>query len=179
MLEPLPLGPSADLDAPAGGSRAEALQARYDKILANPGNLDEFIRELDGIEKIADVLPKRVNADPHNLENGLAQLVLTVIDLLRKLMERQAIRRREGGSLSDEEVERLGQTFMKLEEKMKELKETFGLGIATSTATSARWSNCFEKCRAIEDRLQSVCQKTRDLALAMGTAGNDKEADPT
>jgi CRISPR/Cas system-associated endonuclease Cas1 len=115
----------------------------------------------------------------HNLENGLAQLVLTVIDLLRKLMERQAIRRREGGSLSDEEVERLGQTFMKLEEKMKELKETFGLGIATSTATSARWSNCFEKCRAIEDRLQSVCQKTRDLALAMGTAGNDKEADPT
>jgi hypothetical protein len=69
----------------------------------------------------------RVNADPDNLEKGLAQLVLTVIDLLRQLMERQAIRRIEGGALSAEEIERLGRTFMALAERMEELKDTFGL----------------------------------------------------
>jgi hypothetical protein len=69
----------------------------------------------------------RVNADPDNLEKGLAQLVLTVIELLRQLMERQAIRRIEGGTLSAEEIERLGRTFMALAERMEELKDTFGL----------------------------------------------------
>jgi hypothetical protein len=72
-------------------------------------------------------LPQRVNADPESVERGLAALVLTLVDLLRELMERQAIRRMEGGSLTDEEIERLGQTFMLLGERMAELKETFGL----------------------------------------------------
>jgi Gas vesicle protein K len=70
---------------------------------------------------------QRVNADPENLEKGLAQLVLTVIELLRQLMERQAIRRIEGGTLDDEEIERLGRTFLALANRMEELKETFGL----------------------------------------------------
>ena len=65
--------------------------------------------------------------DPEELEQGLAQLVLTVVELLRDLLERQAVRRIEAGSLTDEEVERLGQTFMKLQERMDELKEIFGL----------------------------------------------------
>jgi hypothetical protein len=69
----------------------------------------------------------RVKTDPEKLEKGLAQLVLTVIELLRQLMERQALHRIEGGSLTAEEVERLGQTFMALAERMEELKETFGL----------------------------------------------------
>lgn len=64
----------------------------------------------------------RVEADPERLEKGLAQLVLTVVELLRQLMERQAIRRIEGGSLSAEEVERLGRTFLALSERMEELK---------------------------------------------------------
>jgi hypothetical protein len=68
-----------------------------------------------------------VNADPHNVEKGLAKLVLTLIELLRQLMERQAVRRMEGGTLTDDEVERLGQTFMKLEQRMEELKKAFGL----------------------------------------------------
>ena len=72
-------------------------------------------------------LPKRINADPQNVEKGLAQLALTIIELLRQLMERQAIRRMEAGTLTDDEVERLGQTFMRLEERMKELKKSFGL----------------------------------------------------
>jgi CRISPR/Cas system-associated endonuclease Cas1 len=68
-----------------------------------------------------------VNADRENLEKGLAQLVLTLIELLRQLMERQALRRIEGGSLTPDEIERLGQTFMLLAERMDELKEAFGL----------------------------------------------------
>ena len=100
------------------------------KIFAQSGNLDEFLK---GLEKLGhdlgnrSPLPARVNADPHNVEKGLAQLVLTLVELLRQLMERQASRRMEGGSLTDEEVERLGTTFMLLERRMRELKKSFGL----------------------------------------------------
>ena len=69
----------------------------------------------------------RIDADPEKLERGLAQLVLTIVELLRQLMERQALHRIEGGSLSSEEVERLGQTFLALSERMEELKLEFGL----------------------------------------------------
>ena len=69
----------------------------------------------------------RLNADPERVERGLAQLVLAVVDLLRELMERQALRRMEAGSLDEEEVERLGTAFMKLNERMAELKDEFGL----------------------------------------------------
>lgn len=79
------------------------------------------------LEEVKDANPDRINIDPKNVEKGLAKLVLTLIELIRKLMEKQAMRRIEGGSLSDEEIERLGETFMKLEIKMKELKEVFGL----------------------------------------------------
>jgi hypothetical protein len=61
------------------------------------------------------------------VERGLAKLVLTLIELLRQLLERQAIRRVEGGSLTDDQAERLGQAFMQLEQRMEELKRTFGL----------------------------------------------------
>jgi hypothetical protein len=79
------------------------------------------------LERIESRLRRRVSADPENLEKGLAQLVLTIIELLRQLMERQALRRIEGGRLSTEEVERLGQTFLALAERMDELKLAFGL----------------------------------------------------
>jgi hypothetical protein len=68
-----------------------------------------------------------VNADPEQVEKGLAQLVLTLVELLRQLMERQALRRMEGGTLTDEQIERLGDTFMKLDRRMQELIEHFGL----------------------------------------------------
>jgi hypothetical protein len=67
------------------------------------------------------------DADREDVARGLAQLVLTVIELLRQLMERQAIRRVEAGGLSDEQVERLGQALMALEQRMDELKQDFGL----------------------------------------------------
>ncbi|MFZ4656845.1 MAG: gas vesicle protein K [Caldilineaceae bacterium] len=86
--------------------------------------LDLFAQE---IEKVESSLPRHLNVDPEKLENGLAKLVLALVDLLRRLLERQAIRRMEGGSLSEEETERLGLAFMRMEAKMAELKIAFGL----------------------------------------------------
>lgn len=65
--------------------------------------------------------------DSGQVEQGLAKLVLTIIELLRQLMERQAMRRVENDSLTDEQLEELGLTLMRLEEKMQELKIIFGL----------------------------------------------------
>ncbi|MEK7274696.1 MAG: gas vesicle protein K [Candidatus Desantisbacteria bacterium] len=70
---------------------------------------------------------ERINIDPENVEKGLAKLVLTLVELIRKLLEKQAIRRVEGGSLTDDEIERVGEALMKLEDKMQELKGIFGL----------------------------------------------------
>ena len=72
-------------------------------------------------------LPRRISADTETVERGLAQLVLTLVELLRQLMERQALHRMERGTLDDEEIERLGETFMKLADRMDELKAEFGL----------------------------------------------------
>jgi len=79
------------------------------------------------LEMLARTLPDRIDADPEHVEQGLARLVLTVIELLRKVLEHQAIRRMDGGSLSEEQLERLGLSLLKLSERMNELKETFGL----------------------------------------------------
>jgi hypothetical protein len=97
---------------------------KRDKVLNQPSELD-FLG--DPVPELERVLPRRLNADPESLERGLAQLVLTIIELLRQLMERQAVRRMDDGSLSDEQVERLGQTFIALSERMAELREEFGL----------------------------------------------------
>jgi len=88
-----------------------------------PAN-DETVSELIAL---ANALPERINADPEKVEQGLARLVLTVVELLRRVLEHQAIRRMDGGSLSDEQVEKLGLALLKLNERMGELKETFGL----------------------------------------------------
>ncbi|PTL39313.1 gas vesicle protein K [Alkalicoccus saliphilus] len=82
------------------------------------------------MEKAPELLssnPGKVSLDPEKAQEGLAQLVLTVIELLRELVERQAMRRVESGSLTDEETERLGEALYNLEEKMEEMKEYFGL----------------------------------------------------
>jgi hypothetical protein len=72
-------------------------------------------------------IPERISADPELVENGLAKLVLSIIELIRRLLEKQALRRMDGGNLTAEQIERLGSALMKLEEKMEELKGVFGL----------------------------------------------------
>lgn len=102
--------------------RGQGDASRRAKLLAGDPGLAAPLGELDRLD---GALRQRVNAERDNLEKGLAQLVLTVIELLRQLMERQALRRIEGGSLTADEVERLGETFMLLEQRMTELKEAF------------------------------------------------------
>lgn len=73
------------------------------------------------------VHPHRVEADASTVERDLGRLVLTVIELVRQLVERQSIRRMDQGSLSEEQVEAIGLTLMRLEEAMDELRDQFGL----------------------------------------------------
>jgi hypothetical protein len=94
------------------------------KLLFEQGGLDDFASKMEQVE---DVLPSRVNADADGVEHGLAKLVLTLIELLRQLLERQALKRIENGSVNDDEIERLGDTFQKLQARMEELKRTFHL----------------------------------------------------
>jgi len=84
----------------------------------------------DFFEDFAGVLeprqkPSKVNVDPEKVEQGLVKLVLALVELLRQLLEKQAIRRIEGGTLTEEEIDRLGRTLMKLEERIRELQEYF------------------------------------------------------
>ncbi len=72
-------------------------------------------------------IPERISADSESVENGLAKLVLSIIELVRRLLEKQALRRMDAGNLTEEEIERLGDALMKLEEKMVEMKKVFGL----------------------------------------------------
>jgi len=72
-------------------------------------------------------LVQRINSSSDNTDQGLAKLVLTLVELLRKLMEHEAILRIEGGTLTDKEIEEMGETFFKLDNKMKEMCSIFGL----------------------------------------------------
>jgi hypothetical protein len=85
----------------------------------------ELLRE--EIDAFARSLPQRLDADPERLEAGLGKLVLTLIEFLRRVLEHQAVRRMEAGTLTAEEEERLGDAFLRLRDRMAELRNTFGL----------------------------------------------------
>ncbi|HVB21257.1 MAG TPA: gas vesicle protein GvpJ [Ktedonobacteraceae bacterium] len=76
---------------------------------------------------LAHLLEPKANIDPKNVEKGLARLVLTLVELIRKLMEKQAVRNIDAGQLNAQEIERVGNTFFLLDERMEQLKMTFGL----------------------------------------------------
>lgn len=84
----------------------------------------ELRQSLDFVDS---AVPERIELDAETVENGLARLVLSIIELIRRLLERQALRRMDRGALSDDEIERVGEALMKLEERMDELKKAFGL----------------------------------------------------
>src|SRR3954467_7889558 len=107
-----------------GTKLADSTVKNKDFDTATPADLDASVAELSAL---ARALPDRINAHPEKVEQGLARLVLTVIELLRRVLEHQAVRRMDGGSLSEDQVERLGLALLKLNERMGELKETFGL----------------------------------------------------
>jgi gas vesicle protein GvpK len=92
-------------------------------------DVDDALRQelATQLAAVARALPDRINADPERVEEGLARLVLTLIEVVRKVLEHQAVRRMDGGGLSPEEVERLGLALLKLDERMQDMKGAFGL----------------------------------------------------
>jgi gas vesicle protein GvpK len=91
--------------------------------------LDDALRNeiATQLSAVARALPDRINADPERVEQGLARLVLTLIEVVRKVLEHQAVRRMDGGGLTAEEIERLGLALLKLDARMQEMKGAFGL----------------------------------------------------
>lgn len=79
------------------------------------------------LRDLAPALPQRLDASPEDIEAGLARLVLTLVEFLRQVLEHQAVRRMEGGSLSDDEIERVGTALMRLQERLDEIRIVFGL----------------------------------------------------
>src|SRR5580700_1920458 len=119
----LPL-PISRLVSPGHGLRVNSWKSHVGKKRTKRGS-----SAARGGEETTSV-PTRIELSPDNIEQGLAKLVLTLIDFLRQLLERQAIRRMEGGALSDQEIEQMGEALMKLEAKIEELAEQFGLSPA-------------------------------------------------
>jgi hypothetical protein len=121
----------------AGAKRLGLAAPRDETDLASSGSTMEsqVVRSLEApsdaavtpLEAVAEGLPPRLNTDPDKVENGLAKLVLTLIEVLRKVLEHQAVRRMEGGHLSDAEIEKLGVALLRLNDRMQDMKGIFGL----------------------------------------------------
>lgn len=79
------------------------------------------------LAEVAPGLPSRIDARAENVDQGLAKLVLTLIEFIRQLLEHQAVRRMEGGNLTDAQVEELGLALMRLRERLDDIKDVFGL----------------------------------------------------
>ena len=123
--------------APASAARRKPLRrgkpSEKKKVVAKRGGLtitevdklDDLRRELERAGTSAS--PLRWNADPDDVQRSVAQLVLTLVEFIRKLLERQAIRRMEAGTLTDEQTEDIGRALMKLEETVVDIAAKFGI----------------------------------------------------
>ena len=106
---------------------------RGPKVVARAGALTVTeVAELEDLRKelertAAQASPLRWNADPDDVQRSVAQLVLTLVEFIRKLLERQAIRRMEAGTLTDQQTEDVGQALMKLEETVRDIAAKFGI----------------------------------------------------
>ena len=112
--------PRADADSSA--SSGSTMESQVVRSLDAPSDA-----AVTPLEAVAEGMPPRLNTDPDKVENGLAKLVLTLIEVLRKVLEHQAVRRMEGGHLSDAEIEKLGVALLRLNDRMQDMKGIFGL----------------------------------------------------
>jgi hypothetical protein len=124
--EPSPTGtagaaepPPPPAPGPASGSASRAVSERFADAAG-----DALATKL---VEVADAMPSRVEVDPEGVQQDLGRLVLTIVELLRQVVEHQAMRRMEDDDLSEEQVERMGLALLRLEEKMQEIKAVFGL----------------------------------------------------
>jgi hypothetical protein len=88
---------------------------------------DELERLATELRDIAPALPRHIDASPEDIDAGVAKLVLTLVEFLRQVLEHQAVRRMEGGSLSEHEIEQVGLALMRLQERLEEIKSAFGI----------------------------------------------------
>jgi Gas vesicle protein K len=106
---------------------------RRGRVVAKAGGLTVTeVAELKELRKqlersAADHSPLRWNANPEDVQRSVAQLVLTLVDFIRKLLERQAIRRMEGGTLTEQQIEDVGRALMRLEETIRDIAAKFGI----------------------------------------------------
>ncbi|MCF8012539.1 MAG: gas vesicle protein K [Clostridiales bacterium] len=96
-----------------------------DKILYKSDSLDNVAEEVQDLKDQGVKQGQRIDANPEDVEQGLAKLVLTLVKLIKCLLEKQGVRRMESGNLEEEEIERMGETFVKLDQKLQELKGEF------------------------------------------------------
>jgi hypothetical protein len=122
---------------PASPKRPRALivakAGRRTRVVAKAGALTVTeVAELEDLRKqlrrtAGGQSPLRWNADPDEVRRSVAQLVLTLVEFVRKLLERQSIRRLEAGTLTDRQVEDVGRALMQLEETVRDIAATFGI----------------------------------------------------
>ena len=106
-------------------ARKKVVAKRGALTITEVDKLDDLRRELERAG--ASASPLRWNADPDDVQRSVAQLVLTIVEFLRRLMERQAIRRMEQRTLTRKEVEAVGVALMRLEETIRDIGKRFGL----------------------------------------------------
>ena len=111
---------------PAAPKKRATRVAKAGLTVTEVAELDDLRREL---ERAAGRSPLRWNADPDDVQRSVAQLVLTLVEFIRKLLERQAIRRMEGGTLTDQQTEDIGRALMTLEETVRDMAARFGIPI--------------------------------------------------
>ncbi|MBP2401130.1 hypothetical protein JO379_000599 [Streptomyces syringium] len=105
--------------------RVQELSREASRLLSMvPAHPEELPPPLDTSRRTA---AERLHTDPDTVERDLVRLVLTIVELLRQLMERQALHRVDAGDLTEEQEERLGLTLMILHDRMQELCERYGL----------------------------------------------------
>jgi hypothetical protein len=114
-------------------ANAPRRQTKRGKVVATSGGVTVTeVAELDALRReiertAAAAGPLRWNANPDDVQRSVAQLVLTLVEFIRKLLERQAIRRMEAGTLNDQQTEDVGLALMKLEETIRDLAARFGI----------------------------------------------------
>jgi hypothetical protein len=112
---------------------APARRARKPRVVAKAGGLTVTeVAELEDLRRqieraAAGASPLRWNADPDDVQRSVAKLVLTLVEFIRQLLERQAIRRMESRTLTPEQTEDVGRALMKLEETVRDIAANFGL----------------------------------------------------
>ena len=119
--------------AKARRTEPAAPKRRKDRVVAKAGGLVVTeVAELDDLRKqlqraAGGQSPLRWNADPDEVRRSVAQLVLTLVEFVRRLLERQSIRRMEAGTLTDRQVEDVGRALMQLEETVRDIAAKFDI----------------------------------------------------